>query len=77
MLECPSVAGMLAAITTGLGVGILNQYSVEKAICNVYELEKLMPLPSVDCLLRLNKYRFNPASEAFCEMLTRLMHKQR
>ena len=75
MLECPSVAGMLAAITTGLGVGILNQYSVEKTICNVPELEKLMPLPSVDCLLRLNRHCFNPASEAFCEMLTRLMHK--
>jgi len=75
MLECPSVAGMLAAITTGLGVGILNQYSVDKAICNVPELEKLMSLPSVDCLLRLNKHRINPASEAFCEMLTRLMHK--
>ncbi|MEL5396178.1 hypothetical protein [Serratia nevei] len=71
------VAGMLAAITTGLGVGILNQYSVEKAIYNVSVIEKLMPLPSVDCLLRLNKHRFNPASEAFCEMLTRLMHKQR
>jgi DNA-binding transcriptional LysR family regulator len=75
MLECPSVAGMLAAITTGLGVGILNQCSVDKAICNVLELEKLMPLPSIDCLLRLNKHRVNPASEAFCEMLTRLMHK--
>jgi len=76
MLECPSVAGMLAAITTGLGVGILNQYSVDKAICNVYELDKLMPLPLVDCMLRLNKHRYNPAGEAFCEMLTRLMHKQ-
>ncbi|MBY4841309.1 LysR substrate-binding domain-containing protein, partial [Pantoea sp. DY-5] len=75
ILECPSVAGMLAAITTGLGVGILNQYSVEKAICNVSELEKLMPLPSVDCLLRLNKHRLNPASEAFCEMLIKLMQK--
>ncbi|HGK4565580.1 TPA: LysR family transcriptional regulator [Yersinia enterocolitica] len=75
VLECPSVAGMLAAITAGLGVGILNQYSVEKAICNVYELEKWMPLPSVECLLRMNKHRVNPASEAFCEMLTQQMHK--
>ncbi|MDJ0036802.1 LysR family transcriptional regulator [Pantoea allii] len=75
MLECPSVAGMLAAITSGLGIGILNQYSVEKTICNAHELETWMPLPSVDCLLRLNKHRVNPASEAFCEMLTRLIHK--
>ncbi|MBU9811672.1 LysR family transcriptional regulator [Rahnella sp. C60] len=77
MLECPSVAGMLAAITTGLGVGIINQYSIDKAVCNVSGFEMMMPLPSVDCLLRVNEYRFNPASEAFCQMLTRVMHKQR
>lgn len=77
MLECPSVAGMLAAITTGLGVGIINQYSIDKAVCNLSELEMMMPLPSVDCLLRVNEHRFNPASEAFCQMLTRLMLKQR
>lgn len=75
MLECPSVAGMLAAITTGLGVGILNQYSVEKTMCSVSELEQRMPLPSVDCLLRVNQHRYNPVSEAFCQLLTRLMHK--
>lgn len=76
MLECPSVAGMLAAINSGLGVGIINQYSVEHAMSGVSELEKLMPLPSVDCLLRQNEHRVNPASEAFCQMLTKLMQKQ-
>ncbi|ADW76459.1 MULTISPECIES: LysR family transcriptional regulator [Rahnella] len=75
MLECPSVAGMLAAINAGLGVGIMNEFSIAKPVSDLCELEQRMPLPSVDCLLRVNEHRYNPASEAFCLILSRLMQR--
>lgn len=69
MLACPSIAGMLAAIHAGLGVGILNEASADRGVQPVAELEQRMPLPAVDALLRVNEHRQNPASEAFCLML--------
>lgn len=75
MLECPSVAGMLAAITAGLGVGIMNEYSVAKTVGYISELEQIMPLPCVDSLMRANEHRYNPAMEAFCQMLSTLMQR--
>ncbi|SFO50529.1 DNA-binding transcriptional regulator, LysR family [Candidatus Pantoea varia] len=75
MLECPSVGGMLAAISAGPGVGIMNEFSITKTIIHISELEQIMPLPSVDSLLRVNEHIRNPASEAFCLMLNTLMQK--
>lgn len=66
---------MLAAINAGQGVGLMNQYSFAKTVCSSPELVEMMPLPSVDCLLRVNEHRYNPATEDFCLMLNRLMHK--
>ncbi|HCV66859.1 LysR family transcriptional regulator [Serratia proteamaculans] len=59
-VECPSVAGMLAAIAAGMGIGLLNQQSIDRRVQIETRLERLLPLPSVAHALRLGAKRHHP-----------------
>ncbi|WP_369804773.1 LysR substrate-binding domain-containing protein [Serratia sp. BW106] len=59
-VECPSVAGMLAAIAAGMGIGLLNQQSIDRRVQIETRLERLLPLPNVAHALRLGAKRHHP-----------------
>ncbi|CAI0702586.1 LysR family transcriptional regulator [Serratia proteamaculans] len=59
-VECPSVAGMLAAIAAGMGIGLLNQQSIDRRVQIETSFERMLPLPSVAHALRLGAKRHHP-----------------
>ncbi|WP_425251627.1 LysR family transcriptional regulator [Janthinobacterium sp. NFX145] len=74
-LECPSIAGMLTAIAAGLGVGILNEYSLNNSVRRCPELEHIAPLPQVASLLRVADKQADAARDAFCALLVTALHQ--
>ncbi|CAI0717123.1 LysR family transcriptional regulator [Serratia grimesii] len=59
-VECPSVSGMLAAISAGMGIGLLNQQSVDRRVQIETAFERKLPLPTVAHALRLGARRQHP-----------------
>ncbi|WP_269934706.1 LysR family transcriptional regulator [Serratia liquefaciens] len=59
-VECPSISGMLAAISAGMGIGLLNQQSVDRRVRIETVFERKLPLPKVAHALRLGHRRQHP-----------------
>ncbi|MGK5032023.1 LysR family transcriptional regulator [Janthinobacterium sp. MDT1-19] len=74
-LECPSIAGMLTAIASGLGVGIMNERNLGSTVRRHAALEHIAPLPGVASLMRASEKHPDPARDTFCKMLMAAFQK--
>ncbi|CAI1223802.1 LysR family transcriptional regulator [Serratia quinivorans] len=74
-VECPSVAGMLAAISAGMGIGLLNQQSVDRRVQIEANFERSLPLPPVAHALRLGARRHHPILQTLQQQVVQVLGK--
>ncbi|MGO2368434.1 MAG: LysR family transcriptional regulator [Serratia sp. (in: enterobacteria)] len=74
-VECPSVAGMLAAISAGMGVGLLSQQSIDRRVQIETVFDHMLPLPAVAHALRLGAKRQQPLLQTLQRQVVQALGK--
>lgn len=74
-VECPSVAGMLAAISAGMGIGLLNLQSIDRRVQVETSLESRLPLPLVAHAMRLGARRHHPLLQTLQQQIVQALGK--
>ncbi|MDT3251876.1 LysR family transcriptional regulator [Serratia sp. root2] len=74
-VECPSIAGMLVAISAGMGIGLLNQQCLDRRVQVDGGFERSMPLPEVVNALRLGAKRHHPLLQRLQQRIVQALGK--
>lgn len=76
-VQCPSTDGVLAAISAGLGVGLVTAGNIDKRVEISRLFEHRMPLPEVANVLRYSQRKHDPVLQALQDMLAQALTRVR